>query len=278
VVNGQKVWNTGAFGSHYGLLLARTDWDQPKHRGISYFALPMQQPGVDVRPLAQANYHASFNEVFLTDARVDHANLVGDEGDGWSVALTTLMHERGLATDRRPKTYRDPTGRCVTEAIAEAAAYFKTYQWYPQRAGRADLVRPQLKATNTSEDPLLRQDAARLESVRSIQGWTAARAGAARATGRPPGPEGSLSKLTTSNIARSCNALHTRIAGAHGMLSGPDSPLEGIIAEVLISTPAQSIAGGTDEIQHNILGERVLGLPKEPEPDKGAPFRQVRVN
>ncbi len=278
IVNGQKVWNTGAFGSHYGLLLARTDWDQPKHRGITYFALPMQQPGVEVRPLAQANYHSSFNEVFLTDARVEHVNMVGGQGDGWAVALATLMHERGLATDRRPRTYREPYGRCVAEAVQEAAAYFKTYVWYPQRAGRPDLVAPQLQATGTRGDALLRQDAMKLDSVRSMQRWTAARAEATRASGRPPGPEGSLSKLTTSNIARACNALHTRIAGAHGMLSGADSPLGGIIAEVLISTPAQSIAGGTDEIQHNILGERVLGLPKEPEPDKGAPFREVRAN
>ncbi len=278
VVNGQKVWNTGAFGSHYGLLLARTDWDQPKHRGITYFALPMQQPGVEVRPLAQANYHSSFNEVFMTDARVSHDNMVGGQGDGWAVALTTLMHERGLATDRRPRTYREPHGRCVAEAVAEAAAYFKTYVWYPQRAGRPDLVQPRLRDTATNTDPLLRQDAVKVESVRRMQGWTAARAEAARASGRPPGPEGSLSKLTTSNIARASNAVHSRIAGAHGMLSGLDSPLDGIIAEVLISTPAQSIAGGTDEIQRNILGERVLGLPKEPEPDKGAPFRSVRVN
>ncbi|MFN0025654.1 MAG: acyl-CoA dehydrogenase family protein [Acidimicrobiales bacterium] len=278
VVNGQKVWNTGAFGSHYGLLLARTDWDQPKHRGITYFALPMQQPGVEVRPLAQANYHSSFNEVFMTDARVAHDNMVGAQGDGWAVALTTLMHERGLATDRRPRVYREPHGRCVAEAVAEAAAYFKTYVWYPQRAGRPDLIQPRLQDTGQNGDPLLRQDAVALESVRRIQGWTAARAQAARTSGRPPGPEGSLSKLTTSNIARASNALHTRIAAAHGMLSGTDSPLDGIIAEVLISTPAQSIAGGTDEIQHNILGERVLGLPKEPEPDKGAPFRSVRVN
>src|SRR3954463_5106060 len=96
VINGQKVWTTGAGHAAYGMLLARTDWDVPKHRGISYFALPMRQPGVEVRPLRQMNGYASFNEVFLSDARIPHDHLIGDVGDGWSAALTTLAHERGL--------------------------------------------------------------------------------------------------------------------------------------------------------------------------------------
>ena len=102
IVNGQKVWNTSAHHADYGMLLARTDWDVPKHQGISYFVLPMKQPGVEVRPILQMNRHSSFNEVFLTDARIPAANLVGDLGDGWRVARTTLMHERTFATLRRP--------------------------------------------------------------------------------------------------------------------------------------------------------------------------------
>ena len=106
VVNGQKVWNTSAHHADYGMLLARTDWDVPKHQGISYFVLPMDQPGVEVRPILQMNRHSSFNEVFLTDARIPAANFVGELGDGWRVARTTLMHERTFATLRRPSFRR----------------------------------------------------------------------------------------------------------------------------------------------------------------------------
>ncbi|MDH4144804.1 MAG: acyl-CoA dehydrogenase family protein, partial [Acidimicrobiia bacterium] len=258
IVNGQKVWNTGARGASWGMLLARTDWDVPKHRGITYFAIPMQQPGIEVRPLEQMNYHASFNEVFLSDARVEHRNIVGDEGGGWASALATLMHERGLSTNRRPRVPDGPVGRTKREAVEEATAYFKTYEWYPQRAGRPELVRKRAEEQGRTGEPLVRQEIAAVESMRRVQGWTIERAGAARKAGRPPGPEGSLAKLTTSNIARASNRAHTLVVGAAGMLKGPDSPEAGVVAEVLISTPAQSIAGGTDEIQHNIIGERVL--------------------
>jgi alkylation response protein AidB-like acyl-CoA dehydrogenase len=277
-VNGQKVWNTGAKQASYGMLLARTDFDVPKHKGITFFALEMLQPGVEVRPLKQMNFHASFNEVFLTDARVAHTNMVGGEGEGWRAALTTLTHERGLATNRRPKIPKGPQGRTVREAAEESAAYFKTYEWYPQRAGRADLVGKRAEAHGVAGDPLVRQEAVALHALDQTARWTAQRAQAARAAGRPPGPEGSLGKLSSSNIARAAAHVHGRIAGAAGMLSGPDSPEGGIVAEVLISVPGQSIAGGTDEIQHNILGERVLGLPKEPSVDADIPFREVRTN
>jgi alkylation response protein AidB-like acyl-CoA dehydrogenase len=279
VVNGQKVWTSGARIASYGLLLARTDWDAPKHRGITYFAFPMHQPGVDVRPLRQMNGHATFNEVFLTDARVPAANVVGDVGGGWPVALTTLAHERGLATGRVfAVAFGTGEGRCAREAAAEAGEYLKTYQWYPQRAGRPDLVRAQATETGRDRDPSVRQQVAALHALDRVSRWNAERARAARAQGRPPGPEGSLAKLTGSEIARRAAVVHGRIAGAHGMLAGPDSPASGVVAEVLVSVPAQSIAGGTDEVQHNIIGERVLGLPKEPGTDADVPFRHVRTN
>lgn len=276
VVNGQKVWTTGAHKADYAMLLARTDWDVPKHRGITYFAISMDQPGIEVRGLQQMNGYASFNEVFLTDATVPHENVVGEVNAGWAAAMTTLAHERGLG--RRAPRNRTPEGRAATQAAAETKAYNQTYVWYPQRAGRADLVRPQAEERGLATDALARQTIADLESRTKVAAWTVSRAKAARAMGKSPGPEGSVAKLSGSEIARRSNAAHTMMAGADGMLTGPDSMRDGIIAEILVSTPAASIAGGTDEIQHDIVGERSLGLPKEPSVDKAIPFREVRTN
>ncbi|MBK5223195.1 MAG: acyl-CoA dehydrogenase family protein [Acidimicrobiia bacterium] len=276
VVTGQKVWTTGARTAAFGMLLARTDWGVPKHRGISYFALPMAQPGIEVRPLRQMNGHASFNEVFLTEARVPHDHAVGAIGEGWAAALTTLAHERGLGQGAPRSTI--PAGRTAREAAAEAEEYARTYVWYPQRAGRPDLAAPQAQAAGRADDPIVRQAVAHLESLERTARWTVRRAAESRANGRPPGPEGSVSKLAGSDIARTSGRLHAQLAGAHGMLSGSDSSLGGVIAEILVSTPAASIAGGTDEVQRNIVGERSLGLPKEPSADSGIPYRDVRRN
>src|SRR5262249_46894354 len=131
IVTGQKVWNTGAAQAAFGLLLARTDWDVPKHRGITYFAVPMQQPGIEVRPLRQMNGHASFNEVFLDNARVPASNVIGAVNDGWKVALTTLAHERRLAPSRRIASGRRITGRAWREAIAERVAVSEPPQGVP---------------------------------------------------------------------------------------------------------------------------------------------------
>jgi alkylation response protein AidB-like acyl-CoA dehydrogenase len=278
VVNGQKVWTTSAHHASLGMLLARTDWDVPKHRGITYFAFPMDQPGVEVRPLRQMNGHASFNEVFLTDARVAAANVIGGVGDGWSVAHTTLAHERRLFAGMRGRPASWGSGRAVREAEHEIAASLEPYKWYPQRAGRADLVADRAKATGRNGDPVVRQEVTRLLAMARTAQWTAQRARAARAVGRSPGPEGSIGKLGASAIARAAARTHTLIAGAQGMLTGGDGPLEGIIAEVLVSVPAVSIAGGTDEIQHDIIGERVLGLPREVRSDTELPFRDVPRN
>ena len=280
VVTGQKVWNTSAHHAQYGMLLARTDWDVPKHRGITYFAIEMQQPGVEVRPLRQMNGHASFNEVWFDGARVPAANVVGDVGNGWAVALATLAHERRFNPAPRPSAGgagRRP-GRAHREAAAETAEHYEPYKWYPQRAGRVDLVPERAKATGASTDPRIRVDVARLTELVRVSQWTAQRARVARAMGKPPGPEGSIGKLGSSDIARAAARLHGRIAGAHGMLRGDDDGTGGVVAEVLVSVPAVSIAGGTDEIQRNILGERILGLPKEPQVDRDLPFRDVPRN
>jgi alkylation response protein AidB-like acyl-CoA dehydrogenase len=277
VVNGQKVWNTSAHHADLGLLVARTDWDAPKHRGLTYFALPMHQAGIEVRPLRQMNDHASFNEVFLTDARVPVANVIGTVGAGWAVALTTLAFERRFGGMARP-AYSTAPGRALDEARREADRHFATYSWYPQRAGRADLVVEHARQAGVSADPVVRQEIARLLSEQRVSRWTAERARTSRALGRTPGPEGSIGKLATSNVARRAAKVHTMLAGAAGMLAGPDSRFGGVIAEVLLSVPAQSIAGGTDEIQRNIIGEKALGFPKDPSLDASVPFRKLRRN
>jgi alkylation response protein AidB-like acyl-CoA dehydrogenase len=256
------VWNTSAHHADYGLLVARTDWDAPKHRGITYFAFPMHQDGVEVRPLRQMNGYSSFNEVFISEARVPVANVVGDVGGGWAVAVTTLGFERAsfaAFARRRPVTGE---GRAVKEAQAEADSYFQTYVWYPQRAGRPDLVIERARAMGVERDPVIRQKIAALISLQRAALWTAQR----------PDAHGSLHKLLTTKIARASSEVHSMISGASGMLTGD------VIAEVLISVPAISIAGGTDEVQRNIVGERVLGLPKEPQVDRDIPFRDVPRN
>ena len=277
VVNGQKLWSTSAHHADLGLLLARTDPEVPKHRGISAFVLPMRQAGVEARPVRQMNEHASFNEVFLTDARIPATNLIGGPGDGWRIAMTTLAHERQFATIRaRSAAASPPVGRAAQEAAVEADEYFRTYAWYPQRAGRADLVPRVADLQGRRADPIARQEMAALVALRRAHEWTARRAQAARTAGRPPGAEGSLGKLAASEVARASARTHSLLAGAAGQLTHGDSLLDGIVAEVLLSVPAQSIAGGTDEIQHNIVGEQVLGLPREPSVDRDIPYREIR--
>lgn len=278
VVNGQKVWNTSAHHADFGMLLARTDWGVPKHEGITYFVLPMKQHGVEVRPLRQANYHSSFNEVFMTDARIPRTWVVGEIHRGWTAALATLAHERSFGILGRSDFRNIESGRALDEFRHEAAESAKVYSWYPQRAGRADLAVPHMREAQRVNDAVARQEVVKLFSMYRIGQWTAERATTARRLGRPPGAEGSIGKLALSNVARQSNKVHTLLAGANGLLAGndPDARMDGVIAEIIISTPAQSIAGGTDEIQRNILGEKFLGLPKEPDPSKGLAYRDAR--
>ena len=278
-VNGQKVWTTSAHHARYGMLLARTDWDVPKHRGLSFFVLEINQPGVEVRPLRQMNGHASFNEVFLTDARIPGNMLVGKPGGGWQVALTTLAHERRLADGMRAWGRAEPgQGRVYQDLREEQAHVMEPYKWYPQRAGRVDLILSVARTTGRLADPVARQSIARALMLDRTSQWTARRARAARAMGQAPGPEGSLGKLAASVVARAAASAHAEAAGPDALLAGADGLAEGMVAEGLLSVPAISIAGGTDEIQRNIISERVLGLPKEPRDDVDVPFREVRRN
>ncbi|WP_420452875.1 acyl-CoA dehydrogenase family protein [Ilumatobacter sp.] len=306
VLDGQKVWTTSADHADMGICVARSDWDVPKHAGLTYFLLDLRQPGVEVRPIHQMNGHASFNAVFLTEARVPADHVVGGVGEGWAVARGTLSHERSFTSSGSAPLDAHLGGRVVDEARAEAAEHQRTYVWYPQRQGRIDLAigraaqrggarrgspvgepvptppargvpggRGSRSCEPGSCEAVARDRVAELVAVHRAAGWTADRARVARRLGRPPGAEGSIGKLALSEVARRCNAVHSTLAGAHGMLSEGLDPVDAVVAEVLVSTPAQSIAGGTDEIQRNILGETVLGLAREPAPDRGRPFGRV---
>jgi len=236
-VSGQKVWSSRAHYSKWGLLLARTDVDVPKHAGITAFALDMSVPGVDVRPLRQMNGDIHFNEVFMTDAVVSDADRIGDVGDGWRVAITTLMHERGAL---------GPGGG-------------------PGRRELIDLIR----RVGAADDVLTRERTARVISELEVGRLTNLRAREARRAGRPPGPEGSGAKLRGAAAIKALADVAIDLEGLVGLI-GEDEWLT-----LFLTAPSISIRGGTDEIQRNILGERVLGLPPEPRPDKGVPFKEV---
>lgn len=212
-INGQKVWTTSAHHADFGLLLARTDWDAPKHRGLTFFVIDMHQPGVVVQPLKQMNGHASFNQVFLTDAQVPRENQVSRVGNGWAVAMTTLAHERrradglrsGAADVNRQSVVR---GRIHEEEAEENATVMAPYTWYLQRAGRVDLALPQALATGRITDPVVRQELARLLCLSHTAEWTARRARAAQQAGKPQGPEGSRQTCSESRGEAGAEGTH----------------------------------------------------------------------
>jgi alkylation response protein AidB-like acyl-CoA dehydrogenase len=261
IVNGQKIWSSSANHAERGMLLARTGTKGSRHDGITFFALDMTQPGIEVRPIHQMNGHASFNEVFLTDVRVRADDVVGEVDGGWTVARTTLAHERRLNVSKH-LAKRGAAGRTIDEAREEAKVAMAPYSWYPQRSGRPDLLMEAARENGRLADPVVRQEIARVYTLARCAEWTAARARAGRAAGKAPGPEGSIGKLQGSNIARAAARTHSMIAGLAGLLT---EPIDGrpVVAEILTSVPAISIAGGTDEIQKNILAERILGLPRD---------------
>ncbi len=280
IINGQKVWNTSAHHADFGILVARTDFDLPKHQGISFFLIDMHQPGVEVRPLKQMNGHASFNEVFMTDAVVTPEDLVGGEGNGWAVAKTTLSYERRLGGVTRSfgGVPGEKKGRVYEEYAQELLIANEPYTWYPQRQGRVDLVLSRARETGAIADPAVRQEIARLLCMYQGAALASGVAEAKRRTGSNElVPAGSIGKLAASQIARQASHVHTMISGTDAMRAGPESAEGGMVAEVLVSVPAISIAGGTDEIQRNIIAERVLDMPKEERSDTG-PFRDIKRN
>ena len=259
VVNGQKVWTSGARDADYGMLIARTDWDQPTHRGISFFWFPMRQPGVEVRPLRQATGDARFNEVFITDARVPDSHRLGELNSGWMVLQTALAYERIAmgGSGRRGSGVRGATAMAhgtipVPDISLVALA---------RELGKAD-------------DARIRQDLMRLHSMRKVNEWNGARAKAAAETGGSS-PLASLGKLAMAIILHYAGHLQGELLGMEGTLEGDQNPRARDANYSQLNAYFHSIGGGTDQIQRNIIGERILGLPKEPETDRVIPFRDV---
>jgi alkylation response protein AidB-like acyl-CoA dehydrogenase len=288
IVNGQKVWTSGALGTERGMLLARTDVDAPKHKGLSYFIIDVDQPGIEIRPLKQMTGASPFNEVFFTDARVHDDNLVGRPGDGWAAATTTLAYERGnragtVGVGRGPGGSRrsDLLERNVGEVIdaAKAARAQATASADPRNPGLTGRQSPLslIAEFERTDDPVIRQRVARYYSLIRVGEMNRERTKAAADAGRSPGPASSTTKLARSNATRLNRDLGPEIIGAHAMLVGPDAAVGGAVAASTIQAPSTSIAGGTDEVQRNIIGERVLGLPREPDTSRDVPFRELKV-
>jgi alkylation response protein AidB-like acyl-CoA dehydrogenase len=284
IVNGQKVWTSGAQFSKWGILIARTDPDQPKHRGITYFVIDMDQPGIEVRPLKEMTGGATFNEVFFTDARVPHENLIGEVNDGWGVAVTTLAHERNslgaggmggagggemIGKPRLSARVGDLVGQSGGGEMAGMAAAFG--------GGGGSMVKSLPALFGRADDPVVRQEIAQIYTLLEIARFTGLRVQAAAARGDRPGPEVSTGKLAASHLVRALRDSGLRLEGAHGMLMGTDAPMGGMLQSLALFSPAISIAGGSDQVQRNIIGERVLGLPAEPRVDKDVPFRETKV-
>ena len=286
VVTGQKLWSGGAMDADRAILLARTDSDQPKHRGISFFLITVDQPGVEVRPIRQMDGQAHFNEIFLTDARVSDTDLLGGVNNGWALAMATLAHERtaffgggaggfgGTPAGRKAGMLDVTAGRALALLRAEES---REGDGGALRLAGSRHMTALARRTGRSGDAPVRQRLAGLHAAQEAARVTTARARAAAESGRPPGPESSLGKLTATRNARLLRDLGPDLLGPHGMLVGEDAPDGGEVAATTLYVPCLSIMGGTDEIQHNIVGERVLGLPREPQVDRDVPFRELRV-
>jgi alkylation response protein AidB-like acyl-CoA dehydrogenase len=275
VISGQKVWSSMAMQADYGMLLARTDFDLEKHAGISWFALALDQPGVTVRPLREITGHALFNEVFFDDAVVDDGALIGGLNNGWAVTQTTLMFERtgiGAGGIMRGFPPPGPKGGFLDLRAGDAA------EIRPPETSNKILTVDELfglaRSRGRFDDPLVRQDLARLFSYVKTGEWTAKRAEHELARGGGVGLP-NVSKLAQTRIAKLSGALACGILGPDALLWAPDGPFAGRYSEALVFAAASSIYGGTDQIQRNVIGERALGLPREPDPNKRLPFRQV---
>jgi alkylation response protein AidB-like acyl-CoA dehydrogenase len=281
IVNGQKVWTSGSTHSARGMLVARTDIDAPKHRGMSYFIIDMHQPGVEIRPLKQMNGQSHFSEVFFTDARVSDSNRISDVNNGWAVTVATLGFERsGLSAVDGTPGVRPPAGELagfLDREVGEVIAAAKSARTLPEDTGGTFSMLRQLSEEFVRDrDPMVRQALARRYSHERIATLMQQRAAANARAGRSAGPEASLAKLHWTVGLTQGRDVGTAILGAHGMLHGPDSASNGVVQKYALTIPSARIAGGSDEIQRNIIGERVLGLPKDIVVDADIPFRHLK--
>jgi len=248
VVNGQKVWSSWAHRAHFGLLLARTDPDVPKHRGLSVFLLDMATPGVTVRPLRQMTGEAFFNEVFFDDVVCPDQQRLGGLGEGWRMASSLLTYERGAGVGGGASAPSMHVGRTVDALVRRYAPIC---------------------------DAILRQRLTVAYTRDKIEHWTRMRIEAQRRAGRPPGQEYSILKLFHSETVQALQTLSLDLEGLNGVAHEPDDRWADTTQYGFLRARSQTIAGGTSEIQRNILGERVLGLPREPAVDRDLPWSQV---
>lgn len=260
-LNGQKTWVTGAGSSQRGFLLARTDAAAPKHHGLSYFIVNLQQPGIELRPLRTMNGWR-FDELFLDDAVVEANDLIGAPGDGWALAMETLRYERlglvgkvkGLssaAPGRGLASYDRPAGELVADATPRRGDILA-----PRREWTAAALAELAAEQQLAADPVKRQDVVRAQILSSVTNWTRR---------RDPSPAtANLTKLAQSHQVRLARDAAPALLGVHGTLAGPDSSHHGAFAAMVVTAPSQSLVGGTDEIQRNIIAERGLGLPRDP--------------
>lgn len=250
ILNGQKVWTSGAHYSDIGEVICRSDWDQPKHRGLTGFVVDMHAPGVEVRPLRQMTGGAAFNEVFFTDVRVPDDHRLGDVNQGWTVALTTLMNERASIG----------AGTGGGSGMANGVRFIETVR----HLGLAD-------------DRVVRDALAKLYIGYQVAKFSNQRSLAKIKSGQIPGPEMSISKMVLCNNLRATCDFVSLVLGPKLIA---DTGEWGTYAwsQFLLSEPAMHIAGGSDETLRNIVGERVLGMPKEPGIDTTSPFRELRTN
>lgn len=250
ILNGQKIWSTGAHFSKWGMIVVRTDPNAGKHAGLTYFILDMESKGIEIRPIKQINGGSGFNEVFYTDVRVPDSNRLGAEGDGWRVALTTLMNER------------------VAIGAGSASGGFKNLMKLARETRRNG--RPAI------EDSAVRQQLADFYVKQQGLKYTGFRTLSALSQGRTPGPEGSIGKAIGAPMAQDIAAFAVELQGPLGATRDHDVSLhDAIWQNSWLGTPGIRIAGGTDEILKNIIAERVLRLPPEIRVDKDVAFRDI---